>query len=100
MMPPGQLAERRLTAFRRYEQFGGPEIILGLTADRYAKDIEDRAVKGAARRQVGDHKLDMIDQPPAVQQLRFHGRLPSCPRRTRKTASRHDASHGFRRVNR
>src|SRR3546814_18495849 len=75
-MPPGQLAQRRFAVLGRHEQFVIPEIIAKLAAERNAEHVEDRVVECATGLDVGDDQLDMIDQPAAMQQLRFHRLSP------------------------
>src|SRR3546814_1370462 len=77
-MPPGQLAQRRFAVLGRHEQFVIPEIIAKLAAERNAEHVEDRVVECATGLDVGDDQLDMIDQPAAMQQLRFHRLSPVC----------------------
>src|SRR3546814_4876511 len=78
VMPPGQLAQRRFAVLGRHEQFVIPEIIAKLAAERNAEHVEDRVVECATGLDVGDDHLDMIDQPAAMQQLRFHRLSPVC----------------------
>ena len=72
VMASGELAERRRAVCGRHEQFVRPEIVGFLPADRHIEHFEDRAVEFAARLQVSDDQLDMVDQAAAMQLLRFH----------------------------
>src|SRR3546814_14950056 len=71
-------AQRRFAVLGRHEQFVIPEIIAKLAAERNAEHVEDRVVECATGLDVGDDHLDMIDQPAAMQQLRFHRLSPVC----------------------
>src|SRR5690606_38228607 len=63
---------RRWTVRARHEQLIDPEIVLLAAAHRHAEHREDRFVEAAAGAEVGDHKLDMVDQPTAMNFVRFH----------------------------
>src|SRR5689334_6407624 len=67
MVAAGQLAGRRLAVEARDEKLVDPEIVLLLSTDRYAENVENSLVEAAARLDVADHKLDVVDQPAAVE---------------------------------
>jgi hypothetical protein len=65
---------RRVAVGGGYEQFVGPEVILGRAPERYSQHGENRFVERAARPNVAYDELDVIDQAAAVQFLSWHSR--------------------------
>ncbi len=72
MVPPRQHARRRFAVARGDEQFVGPDVVLGLAHERNTEHLEHRAIELLARGKIGNHKLDVINQPAPMEFLRFH----------------------------
>src|SRR5688572_18298377 len=67
MVAAGELARRLRPVGSRDEQFVIPEMRLRASAKRDFQHLEYRIVEAAAGGEIGDHQLDMVDQPAAVQ---------------------------------
>ena len=75
MMASRQLSGRRLAVGGRDEKLVGPEKILFVAGDRYLQYGKDGLVEASAGFDIPDNKLDVVDQPTAVQFLGFHAAL-------------------------